>query len=1500
MINFETQIQELAHRFIKETDGKGDVSQFADYLGKCDSELEEKLTIKQIASVLQEEMLKYRLKKESSIRVKVNKKKTSQPAVERANSQYHQIFRYLKDLYAIIRKTVIDVHRYPEYFYVRDLPQTEGLKLYGQIKEGILMEVDRVTVPEPPEPSEDIKSWLKGDFRNPFNELEMYETITVDDGQQTITPFLMKITVQSWIQTKWQPWANVAGPKQKVHNLYRKLFLLAQRLDKEEDLELVWGQGMLYWKQIRHPVLTAKVYLNFDDVSGKIRIVPGLDAAPVFETDFLHDSDLPEVDLSPLYQDFEESGVMPWDDEECELFLTRFVNRLPDGKYGREKDSVGEDPLVLDQPVVFLRKRRFGFGRDIDLILKGLDEGKQVPATIRNIVENDGERTTAARAVDEEILFPLPANNEQWQIVERLHKHTGVTVQGPPGTGKSHTIANFTSHFLAQGKKVLITAKAERPLRVLREMIPERIRSLCVSLFNDESGSMGELEQATRELTEKMASLDRGKAEENIVSLREQLKLTRAEIAKKRQRLKDISEQELATYNLCGQSVKLSELGAWLREKEPNCSWLPDHLPLDAVLPLSITELTRFYELAGRIHFQDRERLQEQLPSLEKLSEGNRLAAMIAERNALDTEVKRKKDLLAKWHPQKYPEPTIITGIKEQAQVALDELKKIHLEQWLKIIWQDTLTPGVRREAWQQLVQYLENSLTRLFTIRQQVSQYIVSLPGGITLNQLKDKLTRLLTSLGKAENIGVFHRLRYKKILSGCRLNDEYLRTKQDINVVLLEIERRQIYKSIANRWRNEVMVIAGPELKEDDSRFPARVDELIKKISKALSWKEKLWLPLEKGIEKLPIEKMESVCLSELQSLIETLNVMAKAVQLEQIQAQLRDIKAYLDKEEGNVQGFLWASLRDALEREDWKRWDCIRAEIERLIALEAVERQFQKLKDRLEAVAPLWAAAVSAQGGNGESLIPPENIYEAWEWRKAETWLQEILTADPVQLNRELEELQDQERRLVEELVATSTWLRVSRQVTEEQRRSLIAWQQHTRRIGKGTGKYAARNRRLAQKEMQVAREAVPVWIMPLNKVVESFSPWETDFDLVIVDESSQVDVFGILALFRGKQVLVVGDDKQISPQGVGHNLEAIHRLMATYLHDIPHGELLEPRYSLYDLAKQIYPGVIMLREHYRCLPEIIQYSNDLMYDGSILPLRQQESYLGEDWEPVKAIRVEEGYREPGRKINYIEAEALVDTLIACCQQDIYAGMTMGVISLLGDDQAQVIEEMLLDRLGPHEMRKRQIRCGDAYFFQGDERDIIFLSMVEAKEEGRRIAALTREDDKRRFNVAASRAKNQLWLFYSIDPEELNANDVRKGLIHYCCNPVRFQLELENEEDKCESDFERRVLRDLLRLGYSVKAQYQVGHKRIDFVIFGLKDRLAVECDGDAFHGIEQWEEDWGRQRDLERLGWKFHRIRGSAYYRDQEREIKKLVEVLDELGIEPRLDSDNAAS
>jgi len=175
------------------------------------------------------------------------------------------------------------------------------------------------------------------------------------------------------------------------------------------------------------------------------------------------------------------------------------------------------------------------------------------------------------------------------------------------------------------------------------------------------------------------------------------------------------------------------------------------------------------------------------------------------------------------------------------------------------------------------------------------------------------------------------------------------------------------------------------------------------------------------------------------------------------------------------------------------------------------------------------------------------------------------------------------------------------------------------------------------------------------------------------------------------------------------------------------------------------------------------------------------------------------------------------------------------------------------------------------------------------VVAHDPDSRIGAMNTASAARRINVAASRACNQLWVVHSIGPESLHRDDPRKALLEHCIFPGE-NTEATASYDKTESQFERDVLTRILDAGYTrVTAQYPVGGYRIDLVVEGPEARLAVECDGDYWHGPDRWDDDRVRQTVLERAGWTFERIRGSAFYRNRNAALEPLWARLESLGV-----------
>ena len=521
------------------------------------------------------------------------------------------------------------------------------------------------------------------------------------------------------------------------------------------------------------------------------------------------------------------------------------------------------------------------------------------------------------------------------------------------------------------------------------------------------------------------------------------------------------------------------------------------------------------------------------------------------------------------------------------------------------------------------------------------------------------------------------------------------------------------------------------------------------------------------------------------------------------------------------------------------------------------------------------------------------------KAYAWKVCSQWFEEMV--NPAKTQQILEAIRQNiktNRNILKNLAAKKAWLNCLERLTPEESFHLKSWADSIRKIGKGTGKHANRYRAEAQRSMQKCRSAIPSWIMPLHRVAETIKPTADMFDVVIIDEASQSGPEALFLYYIAKKIIVVGDDKQISPDP-WLNLDAVEHLRQKIEFDFPILSHIGPEDSFFDTSKILFSGLIRLKEHFRCMPEIIQFSNSLCYSNEpLFPLKQ---YGTDRLEPLKIVHIADGYAEGEKEkiINPPEAGEIAKKIQKCVQDPRFKGKSMGVITLQGQSQAHLIQKNILALIGHEEVEARNIICGDPYTFQGDERDIIFLSMVAAPRD-KNIGILCDAKAERRFNVATSRAKEQMWLFHTVTVNDLSDKCLRYRLISYFQEPsikqtsirgitvddLRVQSRTANRmiqktPPPFDSWFEIDVFFHIHERGYRVIPQYEVAGRRIDLLVEGIRGRLAVECDGDHVHGLDREEEDLKRQLDLERCGLTFSsRIIYSVFQRNPEECLETL--------------------
>ena len=524
------------------------------------------------------------------------------------------------------------------------------------------------------------------------------------------------------------------------------------------------------------------------------------------------------------------------------------------------------------------------------------------------------------------------------------------------------------------------------------------------------------------------------------------------------------------------------------------------------------------------------------------------------------------------------------------------------------------------------------------------------------------------------------------------------------------------------------------------------------------------------------------------------------------------------------------------------------------------------------------------------SGEDIVLPVSWRQAWNWARVRTYLASIeAQSELLELSTKRGELEVGLSRLYKEMVAKTAWLATKNSASPKVLQALAGYATAIRRIGQGTGPNATRYRRDAREAMLSAAGAVPCWIMSHARISEAMPPDIGGFDLVIVDEASQSDLWALPAILRGKKILVVGDDKQVSPDGSFIAGQRIQELRARFLSEQPYGTEMTPEKSLYDLAARVFAAEqVMLREHFRCVPPIIEYSNRVFYKNGIQPLRIPKATERID-PPLVDIYVMDGFRNRHDQ-NEFEALAIADEISAILKNEAYVGRTIGVVSLLGMDQAKHIDSIVRQRCDAAELLHRRFECGEARTFQGSERDIMFLSMVVDSGNCHALSGLKFDQ---RFNVAASRARDRMYLVRSVNASDLSEKDLRLTLLSHFSKPMVTDKEASRVLiDQCESGFEREVFSILVSHGYRVIPQVRAGSYRIDMVVEGAGDnRLAIELDGDEYHGPDRWQHDMARQRVLERAGWVFWRCFASTWSLRKDDVLQELLTRLSAMGIEP---------
>lgn len=1348
---------------------------------------------------------------------------------------------------------------------------------------------------------------------------------------------------------KWLAIRSEWVEKQKIidqtRGFFTKLYQIHVDLERDsETLEMVVANGFLRdrtnW-DINHPVITRRVKTKFDPIANTMSIEDTEVETELYTTLFGAMNDINMDSINTLRDDLRKNDYHPMDRNDAPEFLKVLIHQIsPESVFSENGEPaewyLSNRLLLYFSPTFIVRKRFDGTLKAVEQIIENIEETGEIPTHLVDIVsggkidvpDNDHEETIEEQlaAVGGEsinILLSKEANKEQLEIAQRIEHYNAVLVQGPPGTGKTHTIANLMGHFLAQGKSVLVTSHTKKALTVLKEQVAPGLQNLCVSVLDDSNVDMEKSIDGITDYMSKYTSHELKRQMDNVEIERRQII---ADLADTRKKLFSIIKSECNSIVLNGEEISPSKAAAFVLEHSEDLSYIPGNVRLHEPFPVNFAELTDLYRSNEGINALDELELDCELPdpatllspaeyekTWQALQETKQRVTSIADAKGWSIDYDRTAGAIA------FATELGLFQVEEAAEEDLHALDVYiasfgNIDTWMKHAAVDGKKGGPFRQRWITLVEQIRKTCDYAESIVSEQFGKTIILTHDANLEELEPILQKLrehFAKKGKVTKLDMLLNSAFEKAFSEVTINGARVQSAYDCGLALHVIELSKERNKCAVYWHDLLPTHGIPEFLDLDASEPELIaNKWIEPINRYLNWYQQEYALLAQHLSTAHIPAVvvfpQNVLDSELAATDRILTAINDTIppvvdscqtvlKIQALEDTLHALEAELQCGK-HIGSSTCENIRQAMCAGDAFAYAEAYKALETLYIKYELQRKRDELLKKIAPVAPQWAEAIRSRVGVHGEFTVPSTIEDAWKWKQYSGIIAEIMKEPFHELQTKSIALSKKYREVTTKFAEKRAWYHLMRR-TEcdiDMKQALNGWKLTERMIGKGTGKNAPMYKSKARELMAKCQTAVPAWIMPISKALESLDPKTNRFDVIIVDEASQSDVCSLSIAYMAKKLIVVGDDKQVSPMAVGTEVDKINALIKMYLDGvIPNAHLYTPTTSLYDVAGMTFKS-LLLKEHFRCVPEIIGFSNGLSYDFKIKPLRDASSSLL--LPAVVNYRVDDGEKDANRKDNPNEAKAIVALLMACLEQPEYAGKTFGVISMLGDEQAKLIQTLVFEHIDAKDIERRRILCGNASNFQGDQRDVVFLSIVDSNSGSGPLKLQDfgyKDAYRKRYNVAASRAKDQMWVVDSLDSaNDLKPGDIRKRLIDYSLNPAAFENIYEEIEKKSESPFEASVARTLASRGYHLVQQWEVGAYRLDMVAVCGKKCVAIECDGERWHsGEAKIREDMERQTILERIGWRFIRIRGSEYYRNPDATMERVISEFSVYGIEP---------
>lgn len=1053
----------------------------------------------------------------------------------------------------------------------------------------------------------------------------------------------------------------------------------------------------------------------------------------------------------------------------------------------------------------------------------------------------------------------LDADGSQTLAIEEVRRGRNMVIQGPPGTGKSQTIANIITAAVAEGKKVLFVAEKMAALDVVhRRLESVGVGPICLELHSHKANKRQVLEdlRATMELGRPRGN-DQGKAIKYVEQLRKTLN------AHAKQMHERLEQSQLTPYQIIGQSLRLKEAGIQATgiDLENPEIWNPEEKSERFVILEDIAARLKETGAVGANPWRgvtraallpsEEEKLKVLLTSLcrhcdESLAAGEFIETALTLKTAT-TFTDLERILLAASCYRALPQHEMLFLAEEVWISKFPQIQQLQQDGLLYKQLKDALTPKLKEVAWD----------SDLIECRQHIATY-----GGSFfsfLNAPYRRAKKLFASL---------------LVIPLPKTHEEQLALIDDI------IKAQKLEQSICD---NQPL---------GEKAFGKAWGGLLTDWDKTrdfVKWRNALpsaliTQPFLKSCAEWPytddLKQQHSLLESHWPSLQESLN--------ETVQFLALDIPAAF-----GVENILSLGLRTSQHRfHIWR---------EKLELLSKWIGLYSRLQKARQLGMNTLIERLVADAFDAGQLVP---IFErAYYDALAEKVFDESPTLrafDGEQHHQLVAQFRESDLQRIQQAQI---------QIAELHYAGIPRSDGGTGALGVLKGELARRRnhlpiRQLLKKAGPAIQAIKPVFMMSPMSVAQFLEPNGVTFDLLLIDEASQVEPVDALgAIARARQIVVVGDSRQLPPT----------RFFSRMTGNDDFEE--EDDGEDYSIASQDVESILtmclakglperMLRWHYRSKHQsLIAVSNKEFYENKLFIVPSpydQAAGMGLLFNFIPDGVFDSG----GTATNAAEARAVAIAVLKHAK--IHPELSLGVGTFSIKQKQAIMDEVeLLRRANPDAEAFFQSHPHEPFFvknlenIQGDERDVIFISVGYGKNKqgymAMRFGPLSGEGGERRLNVLISRAKRRCEVFSSITADDIDLNRAKGAGVAALKLFLKFaetgNLDFARDSDReMDSEFEEQVAAALRARGYVVKSQ--IGSAGF-FVDLGVLDPdkpgrfiLGIECDGAAYHSSRSARDrDRLRQSVLEAHGWIIHRIWSTDWFRRPQEQLEKTINAIE---------------